>query len=68
MTSTALKLLALACMFLDHTADYIPGAPVWLHWIGRIAAPIFFFCMAWGFHYTHDRKLYLRRIIDRHFI
>ncbi|MEA4815107.1 MAG: TraX family protein [Oscillospiraceae bacterium] len=62
MTSTTLKLLALVCMLLDHTADYIPGAPVWLHWIGRIAAPIFFFCMAWGFHHTHDRKLYLRRM------
>jgi len=62
MTSTMLKILALIFMLLDHVAEFIPGAPIWLHWIGRISAPIFFFCMAWGFYYTSNRKVYLFRM------
>jgi len=62
MTSTSLKVIALILMFLDHVGQFIPGTPLWLHWIGRISAPVFFFCMAWGFYYTHDRKKYLLRM------
>lgn len=62
MSTTALKLTALFFMLLDHIAEYIPGAPVWLHWIGRISAPLFMFCMLWGFYYTRDRKRYLLRM------
>ncbi|WP_041668710.1 TraX family protein [Acetobacterium woodii] len=62
MSSTALKLVALILMFFDHVGQFIPGTPLWLHWIGRISAPLFMFCMAWGFFYTHDRKKYLIRM------
>jgi hypothetical protein len=62
MTTTMLKIFALIFMFLDHTAEFIPGAPIWLNWIGRISAPIFFFCMVWGFNYTSNRKIYLFRM------
>jgi hypothetical protein len=62
MSSTTLKLIALLFMLLDHIAEFIPGTPEWLHWIGRLSAPIFFFCMAWGFHYTQNRKKYLLRM------
>lgn len=62
MTSTALKLLALLLMFCDHIGEFIPGAPIWLHWIGRLSAPIFLFCMVWGLQYTHSRKTYLLRM------
>jgi len=62
MTSTALKLLALALMLIDHLGEFIPGIPEWFHWIGRISAPLFFFTMVWGFFYTHDRKKYLIRL------
>jgi hypothetical protein len=62
MNSTTLKLIALFFMLLDHIGQFIPGAPLWLHWIGRVSAPIFMFCMAWGFYYTHDRKIYLLRM------
>nr|WP_242996453.1 TraX family protein [Clostridium indicum] len=47
-----LKILALIFIFLDHIAEFIPGVPIWLHWIGRVSAPIFFFCMVWGFNGT----------------
>lgn len=62
MTTTMLKILALIFMFLDHVAEFIPGAPIWLNWIGRVSAPIFFFCMVWGFNYTSNRKIYLFRL------
>ncbi len=62
MTSTSLKVIALILMLLDHVGQFIPGAPLWLHWVGRISAPVFMFCMAWGFYYTHDRKKYLLRM------
>ncbi|MEG2928463.1 MAG: TraX family protein [Oscillospiraceae bacterium] len=62
MSNTALKLLALALMFIDHIAEFIPGTPIWFHWLGRLSAPIFLFSMAWGFKYTHDRKKYVLRM------
>lgn len=62
MSFTALKLAALFFMCLDHMALYITGMPVWFHWIGRLAAPIFLFCMVWGMHYTSNRRLYLKRL------
>lgn len=62
MTSTTLKIIALVLMLMDHVAQFIPGAPLWFHWVGRISAPLFMFCMAWGFFYTHDRKQYLLRM------
>lgn len=62
MTSTALKLLALLLMLIDHIAEFIPGTPIWFHWLGRLSAPLFMFCMTWGLYYTHDRKKYLIRM------
>lgn len=62
MTTTALKLTALALMFVDHIYEFIPGMPVLLTILGRISAPVFFFCAVWGFHYTHSRPVYLLRM------
>lgn len=62
MSTTTLKLIALALMFLDHIYEFFPGAPIVLTWLGRISAPIFFFCTVWGFHYTHNRRVYLLRM------
>lgn len=62
MTTTALKLTALALMFIDHIYEFIPGAPLILTILGRISAPVFLFCCVWGFHYTHSRKTYLTRM------
>lgn len=62
MTTTKLKFTALIFMVIDHMWEFIPGIPDWFHWIGRVSAPIFFFCMAWGFFYTNDRKKYLMRL------
>lgn len=62
MSSTTLKILALILMFVDHIAQFIPGMPIWFHWIGRLSAPLFIYTMVWGLHYTHDRKKYLKRM------
>lgn len=64
MSSTALKLLALGLMLLDHIYEFIPGMPPILTVLGRISAPVFFFCTVWGFHYTRSRKIYLLRLYD----
>ncbi len=62
MSTATLKVIATICMLLDHIAGYFHTAPVWFHWIGRISAPLFMFCLAWGMVYTHDRKKYLLRL------
>lgn len=62
MTITLLKIIALIIMFFDHIGEFIPNSPIWLRYIGRISAPLFFYCSAWGFHYTHNRVIYLLRL------
>ncbi|TGE39461.1 hypothetical protein E4K67_00130 [Desulfosporosinus fructosivorans] len=62
MSSNMLKVLALFFMVIDHIGSFIPGLPVYFHWIGRLSAPIFIFCSAWSFTYTSNKKSYLIRL------
>lgn len=62
MSSFGLKILALVLMVIDHTAEFLPGMPVWMHWLGRLAAPVFIYCSVWSFTYTRDRKKYFLRL------
>ncbi len=62
MTTTALKLLALVLMLIDHIGVFIPGTPIWFRWLGRISAPLFMFCTVWGFSFTAHKKRYLTRM------
>ncbi len=62
MSSTILKLIALALMLTDHIAEFIPGTSIVLHYIGRLSFPIFLYCMLWSLHYTHDRVQYFKRL------
>lgn len=62
MSSFDLKILALVLMFIDHMAQFLPGMPIWMHWLGRLAAPIFIYCTIWSFTYTTDRKKYFQRL------
>lgn len=66
-TSFDLKVLALLFMTLDHIEYFlnIQGVlkpPSFFGLLGRIAAPLFIFCMAQGFHYTHSKGAYLWRL------
>jgi len=69
LTSNALKLIAMAAMTTDHLASVIfPGYPrtagiILLHMIGRLAAPIFWFFIAEGYHYTKNLKKYIGRML-----
>lgn len=69
LNGTTLKILALLLMTIDHIAYFVlpyTGLPfqvgVGLHWIGRIAAPIFIFMVAEGFYHTRNRKKYIVRL------
>ena len=60
-----LKYLALIFMVLDHI-HYFFGftgkIPLLFSQLGRLAAPLFLFCVIEGFTHTHDRKKYFLRI------
>ncbi|WP_010094959.1 TraX family protein [Ornithinibacillus scapharcae] len=62
MTTTKLKILALITMLIDHFGQFIPDTPDWFRWIGRIAAPIFIYCVVIGYKHTSNRKKYLTRL------
>lgn len=62
MTSTKLKIIALIFMLIDHIGAFIPGMPIYLHWIGRLSAPIFIFCTVWGLEFTKSKTRYLVRL------
>lgn len=49
-------------MLIDHIGLFIVDTPIWLRWIGRISAPLFMFCVIWGFSYTSNKKKYLIRL------
>ena len=62
LDGTTLKLIAMVSMVFDHVGDnFFPGQ-VWMRVIGRIAMPLFAFCIAEGFIHTHDRRRYLLRM------
>ena len=54
-----LKIIAMIAMFLDHIAYFFPDLPMSLplHWIGRIAAPIFIFGVVNGVKYTSSKRM-----------
>lgn len=64
-----LKIIALITMTIDHIAWLIyPGyqtniISVLLHIIGRLAFPIFAYCIAEGYHYTHNVNKYMKRLL-----
>ena len=69
INSNQLKAIALVAMTIDHVSTVIwPNYPTdwWillLHVIGRLAAPIFWFMIAEGYHYTHNLKKYGIRLL-----
>lgn len=69
LNGNQLKVIAMIAMTIDHLAAVIyPNYPtdwwiVGLHIIGRLAAPIFWFFIAEGYHYTRDWKKYALRLL-----
>jgi len=68
LNANQIKLIAIIAMTIDHlTWAFFPGTQaVWyvfcLHIIGRLTAPIMWFFIAEGCHYTHDKKQYVGRL------
>ena len=62
LDGTALKLIAMASMVLDHVGDNFFPDQVWMRVLGRIAMPVFAFCISEGFAHTHDKQRYLLRM------
>jgi len=69
LNSNHLKLIAISAMTIDHlTWAFFPGCQhVWyvfcLHIIGRLTAPIMWFFIAEGYHYTRSVKKYAERLL-----
>ena len=60
--TTLLKLIAMVCMIIDHLgAALFPGL-LWMRVIGRIAFPLFCWCLAVGAHYTRNIYMYGARL------
>lgn len=63
LTKNQLKLLAIVCMTFDHIGSaFFPDAAA-LRIIGRLAFPIFSYCIAEGCRFTHDRVRYLGGVL-----
>lgn len=58
-----LKLLALVFMFMDHSGKMVFGNAVELRLLGRLAFPIYCWCLAVGAHYTRSFPKYLLRLL-----
>ncbi len=61
--TTWLKIIALVFMFCDHAGKMLfPQIPE-MRMLGRIAFPIYVWCMIVGFHYTRSVPKYLLRVL-----
>ena len=62
MTSFVLKLIAAITMLIDHTGLILFPNQMIFRVIGRLAFPIYAYCIAEGFRYTRNRFKYFLRI------
>lgn len=62
LDTSFLKLVALLSMVLDHAGSaFFPGVPAF-RWAGRLAFPLYCYCMTVGLLYTRDVRRYLLRL------
>ncbi len=62
MSSFVLKLIAAVTMFIDHAGLLLFPEWEFMRIIGRLAFPIYAYCLAEGFRYTKNRNLYFLRV------
>ena len=58
-----LKVIALLFMFIDHAGKMLFGNMAELRILGRIAFPLYVWCMIVGFHYTRNVARYCLRVL-----
>ena len=62
LSREGLRRIAACTMLVDHIgATLFPGV-LWLRCVGRLAFPIFCYCLTVGLLYTHDVRKYLTRL------
>ena len=61
--TTWLKIIALVFMFIDHSGKMLFNNMAEMRILGRLALPIYVWCMIVGFHYTRSVPKYLLRIL-----
>ena len=66
LNSFTLKIIAMITMLLDHVYTYIGQSgidvPIWFGYLGKLAAPIFFYLIVEGFFHTKSKVKYLSRL------
>lgn len=62
MSSFIIKIIAAVTMFIDHAGLLLFPEWTFLRIIGRLAFPLYAYCIAEGFRYTRNRTLYFLRI------
>lgn len=62
LDGTMLKLIAIVSMVIDHVGSSFFPEAIWMRAVGRLAMPIFAFCIAEGYLHTSSRKRYLCRL------
>ena len=63
-----LKLVAIVLMVVDHVGAHLMGNDLVMRTIGRLAFPIFAWCVVVGSEYTHDIKAYMKRMALFYFV
>ena len=62
LNTNFIKIIAIAAMTIDHVGTvFFPEYPAF-RWIGRIAFPLFGYCLTVGMLYTHDIRKYALRL------
>jgi len=62
MTGSILKIIAAVTMLIDHAGLMLFPQHGWMRLIGRIAFPLYAYCIAEGFRYTRNRMRYFLQI------
>ena len=62
LDGTSLKLIAMISMVFDHVGDMFFPDALWMRMIGRLAMPLFSFCIAEGYAHTRNKQRYLLRM------
>ncbi len=62
LDGTTLKLIAMIAMVFDHVGDMFYPELLWPRMVGRLAMPLFAFCIAEGYCHTGNKNKYLLRM------